>query len=372
LAKIVHLTSVHQALDIRIYHKECKSLARAGHEVVLIAPHDRPLIADGVRLRPVPKPRGRRERMTRTVWQVYRAALQENADVYHFHDPELIPIGLLLKLQRGQVVYDVHEDRPRQMMSKHWIPPQMRRPVSWLVHLTEAASGRVWDGIVAATPAIRRLFPGDKTVVVQNFPILDELDATAAIPYAERRAVIAYVGNLTAIRGAREMVQSVGLLPEGLSPRLELAGTFDPPELKDELRSLPGWERVRFFGWLSRPEIAELLGRARVGLALLHPTGNYLEAQPNKLFEYMATGIPFVASDFPHWRKLVNTDRSGLLVDPTDPTAISDAILWLLEHPKEAEAMGMHGQEAVRTRFHWQPEAQQLVDFYRIGLGRPT
>ena len=184
--------------------------------------------------------------MTRTVWHVYRAARAERADVYHFHDPELIPVGLLLKLRGAQVVYDVHEDRPRQMMSKYWIPLRLRGSVARLVHAAEWASGRVWDGIVAATPAIGRLFPGDKTVVVQNFPMLDELTPTDAIPYAARPPIIAYVGNLTTIRGAREMVAAMDLLPAGLHPRLHLAGAFDPPALEDELRSLPGWTRVTF------------------------------------------------------------------------------------------------------------------------------
>lgn len=371
MAKIAHLTSVHQALDIRIFHKECKTLARAGHEVALIAPHHEQVSTDGVRLRPVPKPQGRRQRMTRTVWDVYRAARQEDADVYQFHDPELIPVGLLLKLQGKQVIYDVHEDRPRQMMSKYWLPPRLRRMVARLVSITESTTGRVWDGIVTATPAIGQLFPGKKTIVVQNFPILDELTTADPIPYARRRPVIAYVGGLTTVRGVHEMVRAMGLVSDSLDAHLELAGTFDPPSLEAELQMVPGRNRVTFLGWQSRGDVARLLGRTRVGLVLLHPTGNYLEAQPNKLFEYMATGIPVVASDFPHWRDMIDADRCGILVDPLDPQAIADAIRWLIEHPEEAEAMGQRGQQAVRDRFNWQHEGELLVDFYRSGF-RPT
>ncbi len=343
MAKIVHLSSVHQPFDIRIFHKEAKTLARAGHEVVFVVPHDEAVTVDGVRVRPVRKRRGRRARMTTTVRDVFRAAVAEDGDVYHFHDPELIPVGLLMKLRGKRVVYDVHEDRPRQMLTKYWIPPRARRLVSRLTHLTEAASGRVWDGIVVATPAIARLFPGKKTVIVQNFPILDELIVADPIPYASRPPQVSYVGNLTGIRGAREMVLAMGLLPPESEARLDLAGAFDPPSLEDELRTLPGWERTTTRGWLNRQEVAALLGQTRVGLVLLHPADNYLEAQPNKLFEYMSVGVPVVASDFPHWQEMVKSDRCGLLVDPLDPRAIADAIQWLLDHPEEAEGVRSSG-----------------------------
>lgn len=368
LAKIVHLSSVHQPFDIRIFHKEAKTLARAGHEVIYIVPHDEATTVDGVRIHPLPKRRGRRARMTTTVRDLFRAAVAEDGDVYHFHDPELIPAGLLLKLRGKRVVYDVHEDRPRQMLTKYWIPPRLRRPVSRLTHLTEAASGRVWDGIVVATPAIARLFPGKKTVTVQNFPILDELIVADPIPYAERPAQVSYVGNLTGIRGAREMVLAMGLLPPESTARLDLAGLFDPPALEDEVRVLPGWERVTTRGWLNRTEVAALLGQTRVGLVLLHPADNYLEAQPNKLFEYMSTGVPVVASDFPHWQEMVRADRCGIFVDPLDPQAIADAIQWLLDHPAEAEAMGKRGQVAVHERFNWAIESQPLLDLYATRL----
>lgn len=362
LAKIVHLSSVHPPFDTRIFHKEAKTLARAGYEVVFVVPHDEAVTSDGVRMHPIRKRRGRLARMIWTVRDVFRAAVAEDGDIYFFHDPELIPVGLLLKLRGKRVIYDVHEDRPRQMLTKYWIPPRLRRFVSRLTHLVEAASGRVWDGIVVATPPIARLFPGRKTVIVQNFPILDELITADPIPYGDRPPQVSYVGSLTGIRGAREMVLAMGLLPSESNARLDLAGPFDPPSLEDELRTLPGWERTTSHGWLHREDVAALLGRTRVGLVLLHPADNYLEAQPNKLFEYMSTGLPVVASNFPYWREMVEADRCGLLVDPLDPQAIADAIQWLLDRPEEAEAMGRRGEAAVRERFNWEIESRPLLN----------
>lgn len=375
MTKIAHLTSVHVPLDIRIFHKECKTLARAGYEVVLIAPQDRPTgieVLNGVRIVGILKPRNRRTRMTGTIWNVFRTALREQADIYHFHDPELIVVGLCLKLRGKRVVYDVHEDVPRQILTKHWIPARVRGVVSRSVGVVESLGALVWDGIAAATPTIARRFPEKKTALVQNFPVPEELIPATPSPYAGRQPVVAYVGKIEGIRGAREMVDAMAALPPSVEARLEMAGVFEPAALERDLRQLAGWTRVNSLGWLTRPDISALLGRARVGLVLLHPSGNYVEAQPNKLFEYMAAGIPVVASDFPRWRALVNEVSCGLLVDPLDPGAIARAIQWLLEHPDEAEGMGQRGQAAVRSRYSWDAEGERLLQLYRERLQRAS
>ena len=362
--KTIHLTSVHPPFDTRIFYKECRTLAQAGYEVVLVVPHDKNDVVDGVRIRAVPKPKNRQERMTKTVWQIYKAAVAENANIYHFHDPELIPIGIMLKLRGKKAIYDVHEDVPKQILTKYWIPSFLRRTASASSSLFEKIGSKFFDGIVAATPTIADKFPLDKTAAVQNFPMLNELVTPDATPYPNRPNNIVYVGGITALRGIREMVQAVELLPETLNARLCLAGAFSPAELYDEICAMPGWGRVEFLGWQSREQVAALLGRVRAGLVLFHPAPNHCDAQPNKLFEYMSAGVPVIASDFPLWRKIVERAGCGLVADPLDPHAIASAIEWLLTHPDEAEAMGKRGQEAVRKLYNWEHEAKALINFY--------
>jgi len=134
--------------------------------------------------------------------------------------------------------------------------------------------------------------------------------------------------------------------------------------LYDEICVMPGWGRVEFLGWQSREQVAALLGRVRAGLVLLHPTLNYYDALPVKLFEYMSAGVPVIASDFPLWRKIVERAGCGLVADPLDPHAIASAIEWLLTHPDEAEAMGKRGQEAVHKLYNWEIESKKLRVFY--------
>lgn len=364
LRKVCILTTVHQPFDTRIFHKQAKTLVKAGYEVILIAQHERNEVVEGVRIVPLSKPQNRALRMLLLSWQAFCLASHEKASVYHFHDPELIPVGILLKLRGKRVIYDVHEDVPKQILSKEWIPRPLRKLVAGMAWTFEKVASWIFDAVIAAVPAIARRFPKYKTVVVQNFPILGELVTPEALPYRGRPAKIIYVGGITAIRGINEMVKAMSLLPEDLNARLVLVGEFTPPSLKEEVESMPGWERIDFLGWQDRTSVARLLGEARVGLVLFHPVPNHTKSQPNKLFEYMSAGIPVVASDFPLWREIVEGAGCGILVNPLDPKAIAEAIRYLLTNPEEAEKMGRRGQEAVYKKYNWDAEKEKLLLLY--------
>ena len=370
-SKVVHLTSVHSPSDIRIFFKECRSLAAAGYEVVLVAPGGKDRFVEGVQVRAITKAARRLERMTKIVWAVYRAAVRERAEIYHFHDPELIPVGLLLRLRGERVIYDVHEDVPRDILSKYYLPVWARSFIGNVVEVIENFAARRFSALVSVTPHITKRFRNlnARVVTVQNFPLLDEL-ADDISSWQEREAAVAYVGMMTVSRSIREMVVALSLLPEGCTAELRLAGTYSPERLRDEVAKLPGWERVRELGFLDRRVVKQSLGRVRAGLVLFYPEPNHIYAGPNKMFEYMAAGIPVIASDFPLWREIVEGAGCGKLVDPLDPQAIADAIAYLLSHPEEAEAMGRNGRRVVEERYNWKNEEKKLLALYRKLLSR--
>ena len=376
--RVAHLSTLHPPLDERIVLKECRTLAAAGHEVHFIVPDPPVAEFEGVRLHHFARPAGARRpaRIARRLAAMYRQAAALRADVYHFHDPELIPVGLLLKRTGARVVYDVHEDSRREELSFHKDRPGWARLRAGVWALFEGAAGLALDAFLSATPAIARHFPPRRTVVVQNYPLREDLAAGPALGEAEYRARpprLAYVGGLTAIRGAREMVRALEHLPVERGARLTLAGRFDPPELRAEVEGLPGWGRVDFLGWVSAEEVRAALAEARAGLVVLHPEPIYLDSQPVKLFEYMAAGLPVIASDFPPWRKIIRGAGCGLLVDPLDPAAIARAADYLLTHPREAEAMGRRGRQAVRDCVNWDREADKLLGLYRrLGPAAPA
>ena len=289
----------------------------------------------------------------------------------HFHDPELIPLGLILKCLGYRVVYDVHEDVPRDVLTKYWLPVMVRRPVSWVVSGIEWLVARMFDAIISATPKIAERFPLGKTVLVQNFPILSELVAAENVPYQERPPHFAYIGGITRTRGIHETVEAMSHAVQttgGKDILLHIAGSFRPISLQSELEVLAGWHRVDYLGWVNRAQVAEILGNVKAGLVLFLPAPNHMDAYPNKMFEYMSAGLPVIVSDFPLWRHIVDSAKCGLLVNPKDPQAIADAMLWILNNPAAAEAMGKSGREAVEKYYNWDSEADKLVKLYRTLL----
>jgi len=127
---------------------------------------------------------------------------------------------------------------------------------------------------------------------------------------------------------------------------------------------MPGWQNVETLGYLDRNAVKSTLSRSMRGLVLFHPEPNHVNAQPNKMFEYMSAGIPVIASNFPLWKEIVEGTECGICVDPLNPKEIADAIRWIIEHPVEASRMGENGRKAVEERYNWGIEEKKLLELY--------
>jgi len=359
--KVCHLTTVHSPLDDRIFYKECKTLSEAGFDVVLMARHEKDEVIDGIKIKALPKIKNRVKRMLKLPWVALRKAREENAAVYHFHDPELIPAGLMLKLYGKKVIYDVHEDVPRDILSKPYINPYLAVALSHFSEWLENFSSKRFDAVVAATTYIGMRFSklNHRTVVVNNYPLLDEM--YGPVIWEDRENCVAYVGGISRIRGIREIVRSLELV----DTKLLLAGSFEDDELEREIKSLPGWRKVIYYGYIDRIKVRDILQQVKVGVVTLHPTLNYFEGLPIKLFEYMSAGIPVVASNFPLWKEIVEGNNCGICVDPLKPKEIADAIRYLLERSEEAKEMGENGRKAVEEKYNWETESKKLLQIYR-------
>jgi glycosyltransferase involved in cell wall biosynthesis len=318
-----------------------------------------------VKLRGLGRSHSRISRMLSSQWKIYREALRQNASTYHFHDPELLLIGLLLRREGKKVIYDAHEDVAADISVKHYLPRWLRVQIAWAVGRFEKMCVRHFSAVITATGPIAKRFTeaNSRTVVVHNYPELGELSAAIDKPWASRSMAAAYVGGIAADRGAREMVEAMALMKTG-GASLELAGHFSPASLEDELSKLPGWNKVHVHGTLNRPAVSALLARVRVGLVLLSPIPNFVASVPIKMFEYMSAGIPFVASDFPGFRAIVKKHACGLVVDAANPPKIAEAIDYLLSNPPEAEQMGLRGRRAVEEEFNWSTEEKKLLELY--------
>lgn len=364
--KVCHITTVHSSLDTRIFYKECKTLARAGYEVFLIAQHDKEELVDGVRIIGLPRPKNRIVRILGINYKAFWLALREKANVYHFHDPELLLVGALLKLfTHAKVIYDVHEDVPQQILSKHWIPTLLRKPLSIIFNFFEKFFARIVDGVVVATEGIAEKFNRFNPVVIHNYPDLHMLPDSSSTEHNENKKVIIYIGGISRIRGAVEMIRALEYIDNVEDLKLLLIGKFESQELENELKKMPSYSRVSFLGWLQPLEVYKYLKKASVGLVCLHPEPRYILALPVKLFEYMAVGLPVIASNFPLWREIVEGNNCGICVNPLDPKEIADAIKYILEHPDEARKMGENGRKAVLEKYNWEKEGEKLVELYK-------
>ncbi|GGJ63759.1 hypothetical protein GGR02_001568 [Anoxybacillus voinovskiensis] len=362
--KVCHLTSVHPWDDPRIFLKECCTLAEAGHDVHLVSPYVDKERAHGVVLHSTGKKAvtNRLLRMVKTVYQLYKKAIEIDAQVYHFHDPELLLVGLLLKRKGKHVIYDVHEDVPRQLLYKEWIPSPLRRVVSFMYEWIENRVAKRLSAIVAATSVIAERFLrlGCQTVVVSNYPILREL-SFAEDGWEQKERAVCYIGGLTTARGIFHMLDAMSII-HGV--KLLLAGRFFYWRDRENAIHADGWKCVEELGFLDREGVKRTLQRSRGGLVLLHPIANYVDSLPVKMFEYMAAGIPVICSDFPLWKQIVQQHQCGICVDPLDVQSIANAIQFIIEHEEEAKKMGENGRTIVREKYNWNQEAKKLLHLY--------
>jgi len=361
--RICHLTSVHPWADTRILYRECASLSRQGYEVHLVVANQEASTFPGVEIHAVHAPAGNRlTRMLATTRAVFRKAIEIDAAVYHFHDPELIPAGRRLQRRGKKVIYDVHEHVPNQILTKHYLPAFVRPVIAGLFDWFEKRMARKMDGIVTAVDTVRdRLQPCNPlTVDVNNYP-------EGEIIYVENdwnrkdRDVI-YVGLINEIRGIWPLLDALALPGTW---KLTLVGTIGETGLEARLKKHPGWKRVDYLGQQPRGAVAGLLAASRAGIVTFLPAPNHDKNQPNKLFEYMAAGIPVVCSHFPRWKKIMEDARAGICVDPADPAAIDAAVSYLLSHPEESRAMGLAGRKAMESAYNWKPEEEKLFELYR-------
>lgn len=361
--QIAHLTSAHPRDDVRIFLKECQSLSRRGHAVTLVVADGKGNeIRSGIAIVDVGRPTGRLDRMLGATRRVLRRALELDAEVYHIHDPELLTICLALKRRGKKVIFDAHEDVPKQILGKYYLHPSLRKIIAWAFARYEQYVCKRIDGVVAATPTIRQKFLliNANSQDINNYPMLGELES---VPGTEKFPnEVCYVGSVAAIRGVREMVRALELTQEKIL--LNLVGEFSEPETAKDVRTFPGWSKVHSWGAQGREGVRDVMARSVAGLVTLHPTPNYIESLPIKMFEYMSAGIPVIASNFPLWRDIVQGAQCGVCVDPLDPAQIARAMDELVRDPQKAQQMGLRGRKAVMERYNWTVEENKLHAYY--------
>ena len=359
MKKICHITTVHPRYDVRIFHKECKSLSEY-YKVYLI-------VADGLGNEEKDKvniidiglrQQSRLKRAIADSEKAFKKAIELDCELYHFHDPELIRTGVKLKKRGKKVIYDTHEDLPRQIMGKPYlnkfIKPILANFIEWL----ENRAAKQFDYICSATPYIRERFKmiNRNTVDINNYPILGELFQTNI----NKENTFCYTGGITRIRGIANIIKAM----KNINSKLVIAGRVNDKSYLSEIKELNEWEKVEYLGLVDREELAIVLSRSIAGIVTFLPSQNHLNSQPNKIFEYMSAGIAIIGSDFKLWKEIIEDNYCGICVNPEKSEEISEAMQYLIDNPEKTKSMGENGQRIVLKKYNWNVEERKLSDVY--------
>jgi len=367
--RVVHLSVVHRPDDPRIFERECRTLARAGHHVAYLAPGAaRGLDAHGVLLAPLPQ-HGRSTRFLDIV-AVQRELRALRPHVLHVHDPELLTLFPLARAFVPRLVYDMHEYVPEQVAAKPYIPACMRPAASQAVAVAQRRLAALGDGVVVVAPDQLDALGDEpqRRLVLPNYPRLERFDGATPDPEmaADPRLKLAYVGSLSRNRGCLLMLDVM----ERLDPSeavLYLGGVFAAPDVRAEVEARVAGDlgdRVRLLGRVPPMSLPAVLAAADVVWVPSVASAQYRHpAVATKLFEGMAVGLAALVSDLPGRAELVRAERCGLAVPP-DVDGHLAGVRRLLADRDELAAMGARGRAAVERAYSWEAVEGDLVAFY--------
>lgn len=356
------LANGHPVYDTRVFVKEARTLVQSGYSVSIIIPANKDDQRDGVSVLAVKQTKSGWQKLLLNPWNILRKAFGEPVEaIYHIHDSDILVVGIVLKLAGRKVIYDAHEDTPLQIAYQHWLPGYLKKPYALFYFIIEKISGWIFDRIIVAEPVIAKYFPPRKTYLIRNFPIVNSFRRHQQRPYGNRKKRLLHVGSLSKVRGLFEMLEGAKLASEEKDFEFFLGGKFAPPDLE---KSVVANYKVTFRGWVSYDELVDLLFDSRIGIIIPHPVERYKTNYPVKLFEFLAAGLPVIASREGESAAFIKEAECGLLVDPLNVKEIAEAIVWLFNHPEQAEAMGKRGQELIFTKYNWEQESATLLNMY--------
>ncbi len=360
--KVCHITTVHNYNDNRIFYKECASLSNAGYDVYLMACSEKNFIEDSIHVVGLKKYKSRiKHFFLVSIVDVLRKARKVNAAVYHFHDPELLFTGIILKVLGKKVVYDVHENNAASIMSKPYLKNKLfKKVIANSLYLLERIGSKFFNAVVTARPDISEKFFPYHPVTVRNFPILPSSTVDEDISIEKTKKTVIYVGGMSEIRGIKPLIQAF----EGLDDyELWLLGRWSSIDFQNSCKKLKGWENVKYLGEVKAYQVFSYIEKADVGIITFLPMPNHLTTLATKPFEYMALGLPVIMSDFPYWRDFFKD--LALYVNPEDSIDIKNKIIEMFADKEKYEYMSIASKSKIINEYNWQIESEKLIDLYR-------
>lgn len=354
--KICHLSTAHQYNDVRVFKKECMSLAQDGHSVSYVVPHDKDEIINGVSIIAIKRDMSKFKRILVQPFRLLMKALKVKASVYHFHDFELWPIAIILRILGYKVIADIHEDVPGQLKQRAWVPERLKLPLSWLAATIENNAARFVSAIVVADNELQKRFYqyNNSVSLVRNYPIFVELPE----PKAKDDFIVFSLGGVFDERCANTLLAASNLVND---VSIELAGGI--ASTYEDL----SWQsdNCKYLGRLSFEDSQKLYANSDVLVVMFSDAPNHQDIKSNRLFESMYAGKPVIVSGLPKWIDFINQYQCGVTVPPNSAQDLSMAFNWLKDNPEAAKEMGENGRKAVYQNFSWEIEKNTLLSLYK-------
>lgn len=360
--KVCHITSAHSRYDVRVFMKQCRSLAKNGYDVTLIvndAKEDE--VLDGVKIESTKvNPKNRKERFLNSKKKLWEKAIKVDAEIYQLHDPDLLPIGNELKKIGKKVIFDSHEDVPQQIRDKQWIPKIIRNLISKVYEIYEKHSISKYDGVISVTPHIvdRLKHINSQTIMITNYPIVDKEEVIERRP--ER--AICFAGGIHEQYKHHNILEAIKNMED---LKYYLAGVCDRDYLR-LLKSHNGWGKVEYFGKILPWEVKDMYKKSICGVAIHESTQvkGIGSLGALKLFEFMEAKLPVICTNYTLWKEIIDEYGCGIYVDPNNVNEIRKAIEYIINNPEEANRMGENGRRAVLEKYNWDLQEEELYNLY--------
>lgn len=371
MARILLLLTRTHWRDFRLYDIQGPALLEAGHEVIYVSGCSQTLTEHAFNWVTLSNQERWLARRTGSL-NLYIRIFKLKPDVVQLCSLEQLPLGLALKARRVcRVIYDCREDMASALYERRkTFPVWIRRGIFRSVRALELFVGRQFDGIITADPGVYDLFDStanQRKLICFNSALLKQFPASYP-NLIDRKYDIAVLGSMSSLRsGTHHVLDALRLLHlEGISARLLLIGQPEgemSKALKERIDKYGLKRYVHCTGWVTHSKVPALLAQARIGIVPLLDYPKFHRNIACKAFEYMAVGMPTIASDLPPQR-LFLSDETSFFFPPGDVNALATAIRTLLMDCVRSIQMGKLAREAVEERWNGEREQEKLRQFY--------
>ncbi len=366
---ICHITSMHEWNDDRIYERACRMLVRLGHQVTLIATADEDRDENGVQLLSIRQRSGWKRRVFSSR-EAYQRALALDADIFHFHDPDLMPWMNRLAAKGRKVVMDVHENYEARFYM--WgLPGFLARLGAWIFRKYELDSVKSYAGLVPVSGSVKRLFDGKERdcAIVQNVPAPENLE-DMDLSFEKEEAIVVYTSGTHS--NARNCMETVEAMPEVLrvfpNTIFRFVGRYEPADFKQELErraiELKVNDNLELLDMLPWKENFKRTAQAQIGCVFYEDNPNNRVTIPNRLFEYMYCKLAVIGHDFTELRSIITESNCGVLVDSSNSKNIASKLIELIENPILLNDYGLNGHLSISRKYNFKSQCNNMVQLY--------